>query len=332
MATSSKIYLTPENGGVFSTSGLSWASARKVSEVLQHDIENHHIYLNYIEFHDHIVHFMLTIWALGASPETIQLQYEREDKRQRPAFSPNMTLIEALHDKKAFIKQMYRDENYSSFLAFFQQEIDQKGVPIVLNEYLFSGDELTESLLSRMFAGLVHPIIHLGFGLEFQQPAIVAQALAQASVHKDYLADCFFNPTANASITNSKKYKPLMEIMEEMCADEKVRNASAHGDTDVFEDGMLKRAGTVVIRYCSQWVVSEDQIHEKFVEMINTAIYWTAMAQNPSKELKLDFFYIHAVNLSIFFKVFMDLPYLKLDVVLCPPIYICTLKSQVINI
>lgn len=90
---------------------------------------------------------MLTIWALGASPETIQLQYEREDKRQRPAFSPNMTLIEALHDKKAFIKQMYRDENYSSFLAFFQQEIDQKGVPIVLNEYLFSGDELAESLL-----------------------------------------------------------------------------------------------------------------------------------------------------------------------------------------
>ncbi|KAJ6150072.1 hypothetical protein N7471_001271 [Penicillium samsonianum] len=41
-----------------------------------------------------------------------------------------------------------------------------------------------------MFAGLVHPIIHLGFGIEFKQPDIAAHALAQASVHKDYLADC----------------------------------------------------------------------------------------------------------------------------------------------
>lgn len=120
MATSSKIHLTPENGGVFNTPGLSWALARKVSEVLQRDMENNHVYLNTIEFYDivhiqylsslpltitidHIVHFMLTIWALGASPETIQLQYERENKRQRPAFSPNETLTESLHDKKKFM-------------------------------------------------------------------------------------------------------------------------------------------------------------------------------------------------------------------------------------
>jgi hypothetical protein len=51
MATSRKIHLTPDHGGVFSVPGLSWASARKVSEVLQHDMENHHVYLNDIEFH-----------------------------------------------------------------------------------------------------------------------------------------------------------------------------------------------------------------------------------------------------------------------------------------
>lgn len=232
---------------------------------------------------------MLTIWALGASPETIQLQYEREDKRQRPAFSPNETLIQSLHDKKEFMKQMYQEEHYPSFLAFFQHEIDQKGVPVVLNEYLFSGDELAESLLSRMFAGLVHPIIHLGFGIEFQQPAIVAQALAQASVHKDYLADCFFNPAANTYTTHSQRYKPLMEIMEEMRADQKVRNASAHGDTDLFEDGILKRAGTDVIGYCSQWAVSEDQIHDKFMEMINTASKHPFIINNFDDSLRNQF-------------------------------------------
>ncbi|KAJ9491597.1 hypothetical protein VN97_g1641 [Penicillium thymicola] len=54
-ATMSNVQMVCRNGGVLSTSGLTWPSARKVSEVLQHDMENHHIYLNTIELHG-IVH------------------------------------------------------------------------------------------------------------------------------------------------------------------------------------------------------------------------------------------------------------------------------------
>ncbi|KAK9490784.1 hypA-like protein [Lipomyces doorenjongii] len=284
MATSSKIFITRENGAVFSAPGLSWASARKVSEVLQHDMENH-IYLNNIEFH-------------GASPEPIQLQYEREAKRQRAAFPRDETVIQSFYNKKEFMKHMYQEEQYSNFLAFFQREIDEKGVTKVLNEYLFGGDELAESLLSRMVAGIVHPIMHLGSGAEFQQPAIIAQAIAQASVHKDYLGDGFFQPATKVSASDSERSMNLLGIMEAMRADSKV-------------DGILKRAGAEVSKHCSQWTVPEDQIQEKLVEMINTTIYWTATAQNPRKQLKLDFYFIHAVNLSIFFKAFTDFPYLS---------------------
>ncbi|RAH72929.1 questin oxidase family protein [Aspergillus aculeatinus CBS 121060] len=311
MATSTKIYLTPENRGVFSSSGLSWASARKVSEVLQHDMENHHIYRNDIEFHNHLVHFMLTSWALGASPETIELQYKREAKCQRPAFPRDEASIQSFADKKEFMKHMYHEDQYSNYLAFFQRVIAEKGVAAVVNEYLFGGDELAESLLSRLFAGLVHPIIHLGFGIEFQQPAIVAQALAQASVHQDYLGGDFYKPAAAAAAGAPTPTKTLMEIMDEMRASQTLREAAVHGDSEVFADGILKRAGAEVIRACSQWTVPEDKIRERLVEMINTAIYWTATAQHPQKQLKLDFFFIHAVNLAIFFQAFTDLPYLS---------------------
>lgn len=269
---------------------------------------------------------MLTIWALGASPETIQVQYEREDHRQRRAFPRDEAIILSFSDKKEFMKHMYQEEQYSNYLAFFQRVIADKGVPAVINEYVFGGDELAESLLSRLFAGLVHPIIHLGFAIEFQQPAIVAQALAQASVHQDYLADAFYKPATVAAQSHHTS-KSLVEIMDEMRTNQAIRDAAIHGDTDVFENGILSRASEEVIKYCSQWSVSEDQIDDKLVEMINTAseylsswckqstdedvVYWTATAQNPQKELKLDFFFIHAVNLSIFFKAFMDLPYLS---------------------
>jgi hypothetical protein len=214
---------------------------------------------------------MLTIWALGASPETIQLQYEREDKRQRPAYPRDEKVIASFTDKEVFMKHMFQEEHYSNYLAFFQREIASKGVPATMKEYLFGGDKLAESLLSRMFAGLVHPIIHLGFGIEFQQPAIVAQALAQASVHQDYLGEQFFNLATDAAAARSHTKVSLMQIMKEMRADETVRNASMHGDTDVLEDGILKRASEEVIHHCSKWTVPENRIPEKLAEMVNTA-------------------------------------------------------------
>jgi hypothetical protein len=212
---------------------------------------------------------MLTIWALGASSETIQIQHSRE------------ALIHSFHDKEAFMACMHREEHYPNYLAFFQRAIAEKGVPDVINEYLFSGDDLAESLLSRMFAGLLHPIIHLAFGIEFRQPAIIAQALAQAAVHQGYLAGDFYEPVAAAAAATAGEGnsggKSLLGIMDEMRGDQKLRDGARHEDTDVFADGILRRAGAEVIRYCSQWTVAEDEISEKLVEMITTASKFPAL-------------------------------------------------------
>ena len=40
-------------------------------------------------------------------------------------------------------------------------------------------------------------------------------------------------------------------------------------------------------------------------------VYWTATAQKPNKQLKLDFFYVHAVNLSILMRPILDPPTLS---------------------
>jgi len=53
---------------------------------------------------------MLTIWALGASPETIQVQYDREDKRQRPVFPRNENVIKSFYNKDEFMKHMFHEE------------------------------------------------------------------------------------------------------------------------------------------------------------------------------------------------------------------------------
>jgi hypothetical protein len=58
-----------------------------------------------------------------------------------------------MHDVAKFRERFGKEENYPNYLAFFQQEIDSKGVGGVLGEYVFAGDERAESMLCRLFGG-----------------------------------------------------------------------------------------------------------------------------------------------------------------------------------
>ena len=76
-------------------------------------------------------------------------------------------------------------KHYRSFLEYFTAAIAQRGYEAVVKESLFADTPEAQELLTRMFAGLYHPFISLGYGLEFRSPGIVAEALAMGAVHDD---------------------------------------------------------------------------------------------------------------------------------------------------
>lgn len=104
---------------------------------------------------DHIVHLVLSLFSLGASPDDIRNAYVRNKNYQKPAFPVDKTLVEAMRDTEKFKQGLFKKENYSNYLAFFQEEIDAKGVGAVLKEYVFAGDERAESMMSRLFGGMI---------------------------------------------------------------------------------------------------------------------------------------------------------------------------------
>jgi hypothetical protein len=63
----------------------------------------------------------------------------------------------------------------------------------------------------------------------------------------------------------------------------------------------------------SQWTVNEHNLESKTAEMINTAVYYTAAAQHPPKQVKFDFYFMHCVNASIFWSTFNKLPWLSME-------------------
>ncbi|CAF9922935.1 MAG: hypothetical protein HETSPECPRED_005195 [Heterodermia speciosa] len=247
-----------------------------------------------LELH-HIVHHVLTLYALGASPEQIQSHYNNNKSYQRPPQPLDDKVVQDLNDYKKFQQYLGNEKYYHDYLVFFGREIDKKGYEKVINEYLLKG--------------FLHPIIHLGFALEFNQPALVAEALAQAAAHDTYMSK-FFLPAEKAAATEERS-KSLVELLDEIRADQKLSTAAHWNDGNKIRDGILIRAPDEMITYASQYKVSENELEEKTAEMTNAAVYFTGGAQHPPKQVKIDFYYMHCVNCSIFFSVFLKAPWIS---------------------
>lgn len=97
------------------------------------------MFFNKSGFHNHIVHHILTIYALGATPDEIRAAYDHNKTYQRPVLPTTQSIVESMHDKTQFQQHLGKEENFPNYLAFFQQEIEKKGVAVVLNGICFQG-------------------------------------------------------------------------------------------------------------------------------------------------------------------------------------------------
>ncbi|KAF2177950.1 hypothetical protein K469DRAFT_732126 [Zopfia rhizophila CBS 207.26] len=294
MATSSKVHLSPSQQPVFYVPGIGSETADMTSELLQENHEKHHIFFNYAGFHNHIAHHLLSLFALNATPTELRQGWDDNVSYQRPPVPLKQSIVTDIHNPKKYKTYLGSEKSYHNFLAFFKEEINQKGWQEVLNEYIFKGDERADDMLVRMFGGILHPIIHLGFGVEFEQPAIIAEALAQAAVHDNWEASHLIESekAAKAHSPDRRSDTTIVQLLGEIYAD-------------------TKRASGGRAKYASQVHVTEENLEEKTAEMINAAVYFTGAAQHPPHQVKFDFWNIHAVNLSIFFCSFLRQPWLS---------------------
>ncbi|KAF3479537.1 HypA [Arthroderma uncinatum] len=152
-------------------------------------------------------------------------------------------------------------------------------------------------------------MIHLGFGIEFNQPAIVAQALAQTATHDNKL-QAYFQPVERMANDAGKSGKTLVQLQDELRNDPDIKGSVLWADTNKIFDGVMYRAPEKMIKYASQFTVGPDEIEEKLAELINATVYYTGAAQNPRKVIKFDFFYIHALNSNIFLPAFLSQPWM----------------------
>lgn len=316
MATAATVSLTPDTAGVLHIprSQISSESCTRASELLQKNHDNFHMYFNASGFHNHIAHHLLTIFALGASASQIQKAYDDNANYQRPQFPVDKDKVESMSNPDSFAKYLNDERYFHDYEIFFRKEIERHNGSwqAVVNEHLFADTPHARDLLIRMFAGFYHPIIHLGFGIEFDQPTIITEALAQAATH-DRWPEKFVTQTAGLAekrLKENEKPRPLVDLILAARDDKKIRESPHWEDGNKVRDGVFARALPEITSLCSQWFVqpTKQDLKLKTAEMINMCAYFAGAAQHAShkKQQKFDFFYMHCMNCSIFYSAFID--------------------------
>ncbi|KAF2204078.1 hypothetical protein GQ43DRAFT_438277 [Delitschia confertaspora ATCC 74209] len=323
-ATATHVHLNPDTTPGFTHAPiLTSEGAKLASELLTINHASYHSRWKGT-FHNHLVHHLLAQWALGASPDPIRDLWEFNKPYQssiRREDSPieEPVIWKDLKDPKVFEECLAKDECYADFLKFFEDEITEKGVPETIKEYFLKGDARADDIFSRMFADLVHPMIHLGCGLEFHQPAIAAEALAGACIHSNWPIK-FFLPTedhvrSKSSAGKDIPSKPLLQILGDMRNDPVIKNGCKATDPfNKIPDGFLKRVSAEQLApYLGQFQVkpTPEDIQYKLSEFLYTVAYMAGAAQKPGKYEAMDFVLLHSVTLSVFYPALMALDWIS---------------------
>lgn len=325
--------VTTAKAGVYQGPRLHQASAELLNEMLRANQVDNHVYFSETGgFHNHRVHHLLAAYALGATPQELQLAHDTMESTQRPRFPIDESRINEMYDTKGFKSMLGDERDYHNYLAFFWQKFEKDGWKPVVAEYLFSGTEVADDLFTRLFTGMDnefmtlqvhgtlkrllltfekgiwHNLILVGYGIEFEQPGILAEGLAGACIHSNAFRGYLFECESLAK-TPHAQCKSLVELLREVRNDPLLcdKDHWKGGNSFAYDDDIVGNAPAGMAKLASQWRVEKpDDLTYRTAELINVNAFIAGAAQRPDKAVKIDFIFVHHINASIFFSSFLQ--------------------------
>jgi hypothetical protein len=238
-----------------------------------------------------LVHQVLTLYGTGATTDIITKAYDANTTYQLKAMKPKADVIDKLEHGSDWSEYLGKGRNYATFFRFFQDEIERIGWQDTLKEYLFKDDARGRDMQSRLFAGVLHPLIQLLYGLEWEQPMIIAAALAQTAVHRD---DHHEFLALAAKKAESDLAPPKMEtipgLYEDVVKNETLVKSSHWEDSNRVFDGVLAREKEEMVNLAARVRVDENELDERAAEMVHNAAFVVAGAAfHPPYHPRFDF-------------------------------------------
>ena len=286
--------------------------------------------------HNHVVYIVLCLWALGASPELIDQHAERNNSCAiPPPKSADEATVTRLSDLEELNKTIGKEEYYQDLTVFLEHEIERRGIDEVLQRYLLGDSDFARDIYPRLYHGYVHSMMHVGLGLEFDQPSIVAEGIAEAVVHDEpwytqyhelcrtvaastsaenrlSLIDAYKACTEDATITTCMDWSLAAQFTAPDESWHKLYQQLMQAglkppEEEPWRDRAWGRAGKNLATISGRYMVHPDEdLDHAAAEVINTSIYVVCAAMLPPHEFRIDFFLLHVGNCSYWLQSFLQ--------------------------
>ncbi|KAG0051208.1 hypothetical protein BGZ83_003993 [Gryganskiella cystojenkinii] len=305
--------------------GITRQARETVAELLKENHYKNHCFFNDRGFHNHLTHAVLASYSLGASPERLRAIYESHAVDQRPIGSV----------KKSFTSSDWKSEIgnhdfYASYLEFFRKEVPKLGRVEAIVKYAFDAD-----VVGRTFSGAFHPLIHLGYGVDFGVDAMVAEGLSMMAVTSNMMKPFIVLPATTVERVTSKMVsqlsvsektlspKTVVDILNVIRENHALDDVTSFPSTDKFNDvATSKVAASEIQKVLSAWHI-EDTIQDvdlKAMDLYKACCLALGGTGLRNGKMKQDFFLMHALTSVLFVH--------KLVHVLPPAYAVSCLKSH----
>ncbi|KLO08383.1 hypothetical protein SCHPADRAFT_893940 [Schizopora paradoxa] len=344
---------SPPRDGPMRVFGVSTQSTETLVNLLKDNHKKFHVFFNHRGFHNHNAHHMLAVYALGGTGKVIEAAYERTSRIQRPAYVSTITITDS-----NYFEHLGKEDNYNAFLKYFSYMFAEKedlDMGEEVENFIFSekynfdrarkgGDQPQPQMLNRFLAGLLHPIIHTGYGVEFGLRGTLAEGLAQVSVHRveapKLIPESFFDfsepgstgavsyltsmlprlslrqPSATADSAATGDSGHLFAILARMLKDPRldVENLKfSNNDLGDHYHDVVAQVGDVISEHTAQWDLrltgdaTQDAaiLNAKVEEMYWTQILIYGIGGFTAEGFLADFVYMHLVTSALFLPSFL---------------------------
>jgi len=182
-------------------------------------------------------------------------------------------------------------------------------------KYAFDTD-----VIGRTFSGAFHPLIHLGYGVDFGIDAIVAEGLAMMTVTSAMMAPFVVAPATTVekvttkivyelSISKPSSPNTIVDILSVIREDRELDNVTSYPEPNKTTDvANSKLAASKIQKFLSGWNIEETRqdIDLKSQELYKACVLAVGGTGLRSGKVKQDFFLMHALNSVLFVHRLID--------------------------
>ncbi|KAI0311835.1 hypothetical protein OF83DRAFT_1177199 [Amylostereum chailletii] len=307
--------------------GTTSDSKETVECLLEQDREAYSCFYGPVPFHNHLSHHLLAAYDLGASPSLLQAIYDKDAPELRPIAAEHKGETIEAQDVKVnsgnWREYLGQEIYYPNFLEFFSEEIKRLGGAGAYEYWVFSKDANDQGayMTERFIGGALHPLIQMGYAIEFSSDAMIAQALAQTAVHRPYFPNLFSWNVPNDETTATESSHPLLSILA-AAYESNILTPVLPYDPDALltqrtQDALTPERQAEIRRLIACWVPSvlsvrtpevltnkpdldELELKDKARELVFFATLLFAGTGRRGLDPRLDFFLMHVLTSSLF--------------------------------